>query len=313
MSEPKVALEVREGTDFFDWQEPVGLIAGNFPWSHTEYSRFAAHAFEVADVVISLTKLTTALGTDARIDAWRSHGHGLREVIRIRWEDAEFQFLDESEKSPEGYALCAAIWVRGHEGAVYLNHNWYDNGIPDKPEPIQKKKTGRLFHVVNIASDNVECYTPPNIFEALDCRFDLDPASPGKDVVPWIPADRCYTRADDGLVQLWEGFVWLNNPYGRDIMPKWTKKFADHGNGVILAKDATTTNWYKELISRADLVLALHQKISFIRPGKKSKSYSIGHHLIAIGQKGVQALHNAYRAGLGYLVYPNQPMSIAVE
>ena len=32
-----------------------------------------------------------------------------------------------------------------------------------------------------------EWYTPSIIFEALACRFDLDVASPGGDVVPWIP------------------------------------------------------------------------------------------------------------------------------
>jgi hypothetical protein len=146
--------------------------------------------------------------------------------------------------------------------------------------------------------------TPAYIFDALGCRFDLDPASPGPDVVPWVPADRCYTQADDGLVQPWTGFVWLNPPYGLNIFEKWTRRFAEHGNGVILAKDQTTTRWYQELSERADLILALKKKISFVRPGMKTGCFPIGHHLIAFGDRGVAALENAHRKGLGKLFKP---------
>ena len=30
--------------------------------------------------------------------------------------------------------------------------------------------------------------TPRYIFDALRCEFDMDAASPGRDIVPWIPA-----------------------------------------------------------------------------------------------------------------------------
>ena len=33
-----------------------------------------------------------------------------------------------------------------------------------------------------------EWYTPPHVFDALDCRFAMDVASPGRDVTPWIPS-----------------------------------------------------------------------------------------------------------------------------
>ena len=33
-----------------------------------------------------------------------------------------------------------------------------------------------------------EWYTPRYIFTALGCNFDVDVASPGQDVTPWIPA-----------------------------------------------------------------------------------------------------------------------------
>ena len=72
-------------------------------------------------------------------------------------------------------------------------------------------------------------------FEALQVEFDMDPASPGRNAVPWIPAKKHLTKADDGLTTQWEGFVWLNPPYGlRNGMQKWIDRFVEHGNGVIL-------------------------------------------------------------------------------
>lgn len=47
----------------------------------------------------------------------------------------------------------------------------------------------------------VEWYTPPSLFRALGLTFDLDPASPGAEVVPWIPAARHYTPRENGLIQ----------------------------------------------------------------------------------------------------------------
>ena len=70
-------------------------------------------------------------------------------------------------------------------------------------------------------------FTPPKIFAALGLRFDLDPCSPGSD--HWVPANKIYTKADDGLVQPWFGLVFVNPPFGgrRGHVP-WLKKFLTH-------------------------------------------------------------------------------------
>lgn len=87
----------------------------------------------------------------------------------------------------------------------------------------------------------------------MGCNFDLDPASPGGDVAPWIPARHHYTSA--GLEQEWSGFIWLNPPYGRDILPGWIDKFIEHGNGITLVPDRSSTGWWQELAAHADLIL----------------------------------------------------------
>ena len=50
-----------------------------------------------------------------------------------------------------------------------------------------------------------EWYTPPDIFEALGLRFDLDPCSPGSGQC-FVPAGRVFIKADDGLAQSCRGW-----------------------------------------------------------------------------------------------------------
>jgi site-specific DNA-adenine methylase len=160
-----------------------------------------------------------------------------------------------------------------------------------------------FYDSIDPATTSQEWYTPRYIFDALCCRFDLDPASPGSDVVPWVPANTHYTS--EGLERPWSGFVWLNPPYGRDTLPAWVEKFADHGDGIILVPERTSTAWWQKLSSRADLILFVNRKISFIRgDGRKARACAIGSCLVAIGKLGVAGLRCASNKGLGRIVRP---------
>ena len=57
-----------------------------------------------------------------------------------------------------------------------------------------------------------EWYTPRYIFTALGCTFDVDVASPGQDVTPWIPAKDLHHQqqpaATLGWVRLDESALW---------------------------------------------------------------------------------------------------------
>ncbi len=65
-------------------------------------------------------------------------------------------------------------------------------------------------HELSVGASD-EWYTPPWLFDALRIEFETDSASPGADVVPWIPAKQHSTlRASVD----WHGPVWLNPPYG---------------------------------------------------------------------------------------------------
>jgi hypothetical protein len=149
---------------------------------------------------------------------------------------------------------------------------------------------------------NEEYYTPRLIFVAMACMFDLDPASPGRDVVPWVPSKHHFTLTDNGLERPWRGFVWLNPPYSRDGLPRWLEKFRQHGDGVCCVADRTSTKWWQTLCGNADLILQVNKKIDFI--SDESGKNALGSSLVAYGERGVKALMDAHAHGLGALFKP---------
>lgn len=113
-------------------------------------------------------------------------------------------------------------------------------------------------------NETQEWYTPKPIFDALGLEFDLDPCSPGRDVVPWIPAKKHLTIIDNGLTTDWNGLAFVNPPYGMDT-PKWMRKLALHGNGIGLVFSRTDTQWFHEYATMADAILFVKGRIQFVR------------------------------------------------
>ena len=148
-------------------------------------------------------------------------------------------------------------------------------------------------HELSIGQSD-EWYTPPEVFEALGLRFDLDVASPGFDVVPWVPADECIT--ENSLDCPWHGLAWMNPPFGgRNGYVPWADKFVEHGNGVALAPDRTSAPWFQDFAMKCDAVLFWSPKIKFIRPdGSRGKSPGCGTALFSIGETGTRALRSLH-------------------
>src|SRR5215468_7064 len=90
-----------------------------------------------------------------------------------------------------------------------------------------------------------EWFTPEDpIFVAVGETFDMDVASPGRHIVPWIPAKHHITH--DSLKQSWVGFIWMNAPFGgRMGLVPWLEKFFDHANGIALVPDRTSCPWWQ--------------------------------------------------------------------
>lgn len=143
-------------------------------------------------------------------------------------------------------------------------------------------------------------HTPPRIFDALGCRFDLDVSAPN-DGPLHVPCGRWISS--NSLEREWSGFIWMNPPFGgRNGLRPWLTKFFDHGDGIALTPDRTSAPWFSEAWARADAVLFTSGKTPFLLPtGEKAGSPAFGTALWAAGERGVEALTRAEANGLGML------------
>ena len=129
------------------------------------------------------------------------------------------------------------------------------------------------------SSKNIECYTPANIInlalEVMDVNeFDLDPCSPNVDGSgTCVPAKTYYTKETDGLKQEWFGKVWMNPPYGKEIM-SWTNKLVheyETGNvteAIALVPARTDTKWFQTTNPTA--ICCIRGRIKFL--GQKNSA-----------------------------------------
>lgn len=114
----------------------------------------------------------------------------------------------------------------------------------------QAEATATLKMAVHYSSDSVEWYTPTSIIErTLKTlgEIDLDPCS-NSIGEPNIPATERFTAHDDGLSRKWKGRVYMNPPYGREIV-EWVEKLVqEFGDGnvteaIALVPARTDTEW----------------------------------------------------------------------
>jgi hypothetical protein len=167
-----------------------------------------------------------------------------------------------------------------------------------------------------------EWYTPPHVFRSMGHTFDLDVASPGQNVTPWVPASNFLTALSEPDAA-WSGFVWMNPPFGgRNGLMPWLDRFFAHGNGVALVPDRTSAPWWQKFSPRASRTLFVAEKLKFLTPdpvlgSRKNKDGTRtpqpsefpglflgsqpaqGTCLLAAGDRGYEALEAAERAGLG--------------
>jgi hypothetical protein len=118
----------------------------------------------------------------------------------------------------------------------------------------------RLFPVAHNPDTSDEYWTPPWVFEQMAITFDLDVCTPPGGV-EWIPAARHYSIEDDGLVQPWEGRVWMNPPYSEAW--RWVPRFVAHAHGVCLLPHAKS-EWHPMIWRAADAVVIADRRVNFI-------------------------------------------------
>lgn len=142
---------------------------------------------------------------------------------------------------------------------------------------------------------NDEWLTPPQLLDALG-QFDLDPCACG-DPRPWPTAARHFTRADGGLLQRWEGRVFLNPPYGGpSIVGPWMRRMVEHNHGTALIFARTETDIFHECVwTKASAVLFLRGRLYFHRRDGIRAAANAGAPscLIAYGTEDAELLNGA--------------------
>ena len=130
--------------------------------------------------------------------------------------------------------------------------------------------------------------TPPSIIRSLG-EFDLDPACPPD--MPWRTARVMFTEDDNGLMQPWEGRVWLNPPYGKEA-DNWLDRLALHGNGIALTfVRSETGSFFRNVWNKADAIFFFRGRLSFCTiDGNTAGTSAAPSCLIAYGAHNADAI-----------------------
>ena len=137
----------------------------------------------------------------------------------------------------------------------------------------------------NISDKNITL-TPLNLISKIG-SFDLDPCG----LQFHKTANKIIYLPDDGLVEEWNGRVWLNPPYSN---PKpFIKKLAEHGNGIALVLNSTDTDWFQEYgLKKANGMYLLKGRPKFTRMDMSPVSIMRGVVLFAYGIESNELLKN---------------------
>lgn len=131
--------------------------------------------------------------------------------------------------------------------------------------------------------------TPREVLEPLG-EFDLDPCAAVNQ--PWPCARRSIKPPADGLAAEWSGRVWLNPPYGRNMLP-WVEKMAAHNSGVALLFARTDNRWFKLIWQTSSALLFISHRILFHHEsGELSEGRLTSSVLVGWGKAEIDVLKN---------------------
>lgn len=114
---PKHRCEIRDGIDFFDFNNHVDWIITNPPYSI--YDHFLEHAFKVADNVVFLVPISKAFKSD-KIERMVDAYGGLKEII--------YMGTGRQNGFPFGFAVGCLHYMKGYTGDIKVQ-KWYKSNI----------------------------------------------------------------------------------------------------------------------------------------------------------------------------------------
>jgi len=137
-----------------------------------------------------------------------------------------------------------------------------------------QRKLGMTGHINDEAS--AERYTPAWIIAIAHETMggiDLDPCSCAE-ANKTVRATRYYTEQDDGLDFPWEGRVWMNPPYVRNVVRWFSEKLLkeDPAESMTLLLSSFDASWYRELLKYQQAVAIMQEIVTFNTPGQTASN-----------------------------------------
>ena len=142
-----------------------------------------------------------------------------------------------------------------------------------------------------LSHESTEHYTPQYILDAvIACMgaIDLDPCSNSREI-PNVPVAKHYTIQDNGLVQPWEGRVFINPPFGPGVEVWFSKLFQERLAGrtteaIVVWKSATETAAWKTLTRLSCRVCFPSARIRFVGPWGNESGATFSPALFYVGE-----------------------------
>jgi hypothetical protein len=144
-----------------------------------------------------------------------------------------------------------------------------------------------------LSHESTEHYTPQYVLDAvIACMgvIDLDPCSNSRET-PNVPAGWHHTVEDNGLVQPWQGRIFLNPPFGPGVEVWFSKLFQERlacrtTEAIVLWKSATETAAWKTLTAALSCRVCFPSaRIHFVGPRGNESGPTFSPALFYVGER----------------------------
>ena len=124
---------------------------------------------------------------------------------------------------------------------------------------------------------NNEWYTPARYVELARTvlgQIDMDPAS-NDFAQRTVKAAAYFTEETNGLDKPWQGNIWMNPPYSRNLIGRFIDKIIDEyrsgrvAQAIVLTNNTTDTAWFGKLFRSADAMCFTTGRVKFVSPSRK--------------------------------------------
>jgi hypothetical protein len=219
---------------------------------------------------------------------WRNLLSQARTVLRFS-RDLAADVMADKISLDEAYDTTKSVGTKEANGHAQTN-----GGIPARTRrvppkhknrgegsrPLDNNLEGSNGNVYRGGNGGIEYYTPSKYVEAarqVMGAIDLDPAS-CEAAQQVVKATDYFTMDDDGLAQVWNGRVWLNPPYHRDLLSLFVDillfelKAGRVSSAIMLTNNSTEAQWFHRAQQASAAICFTYGRIQFIGPSDDKTS-----------------------------------------